>query len=141
MRKMLFPLLSILSIAVFSQNTGSVNGKITDKQTNEALPGATVTIKGTSVSVVAGNTGNFSFQNLNPGKIVLVVSYVGYQTVERDAFVSNERSTTVNIFLLINRIDQGRFFSSCNTAPYCAILILVKLSIRLMPYPFGFSSW
>ena len=60
MRKLILPLLfSIIPSIVFSQTAGSISGKITDKQTNEALPGATVTIKGTQTSTVTNNEGVF----------------------------------------------------------------------------------
>lgn len=97
MRKMILPLLfSIFSSAVFSQNTGSISGKITGKQTNEVLPGATVTIKGTSNSVITDNTGYFILQKINAGKIIIVISYVGYETIELTVDVANGRSTIVN---------------------------------------------
>ena len=69
MRKLILPLLfSIIPSIVFSQTAGSISGKITDKQTNEALPGATVTIKGTQISAVTNNEGYFIFQKVNVGK-------------------------------------------------------------------------
>lgn len=48
--------------------------------TGEPLPGATVSVKGTSRFVVTGANGQFSI-NASPGN-VLVFSYVGYQTKE-----------------------------------------------------------
>jgi iron complex outermembrane receptor protein len=83
MRKLILLLLfSIISSIIFSQTVGSISGKITDKQTNEALQGATVTIKGSLSSVVTNNEGIFRFQKVNVGKIILVISHVGYETTE-----------------------------------------------------------
>jgi iron complex outermembrane receptor protein len=83
MKKTLLPLLLVIfSNLSFSQSNGSVSGKVTDKQTNEALSAATVSIKGTAISAVTNNEGNFIIKNLKAGKIVLEISYVGYETIE-----------------------------------------------------------
>ena len=67
MKKTLLPLLLVIfSNLSFSQNNGSVNGKVTDKQTNDVLPGATVSIKGTAISAVTNNEGNFIIKKLKP---------------------------------------------------------------------------
>ncbi|HET6767544.1 MAG TPA: carboxypeptidase-like regulatory domain-containing protein, partial [Chitinophagaceae bacterium] len=83
MKKTLLPLLLVIfSNLSFSQSNGSVSGKVTDKQTNEALPGATVSVKGTAKSAVTNNEGNFIIKKLNSGNIILEISYVGYEAVE-----------------------------------------------------------
>ena len=103
MRKIsLLILLSILQTVLFSQTTGSISGKITDKQTNEALLGATVTTKGSLISAITNNEGYFIFQKVNTGKIILVISYVGYETIELIAEVSNGNTTTVNAALSLD---------------------------------------
>ena len=46
MRKLLMTLLLLIFYAtLFSQTTASLTGRVTDKQTNAGLPGATVIIK------------------------------------------------------------------------------------------------
>jgi iron complex outermembrane receptor protein len=87
---------------VFSQNTGSVNGKVTDKQTREALPAATVTIKGVSSSVITNNEGYFVFPKLNAGKVILVISYVGYEALELPVIVTDENTTIADAGLTID---------------------------------------
>ena len=89
MKKMILPLLLLaFSFDCFSQNNSSVTGIVTDMQTNEALPGATVTIKSTSVSVVTDNKGKFLLQKIGTGEIILVISYIGYETREMPIKVS-----------------------------------------------------
>src|SRR5258705_13056801 len=77
----LFFLMLTISVAVFSQKI-TINGRVTDKQTNEALARATITLKGTSTSTISDNLGNFKLSDLKPGNIVLIISYVGYETIE-----------------------------------------------------------
>lgn len=103
MGRLVFSLLIIaFHTAVFSQNTGSVNGKVTDKQTMEALPGATVTIKGVGSSVITNNEGYFVFQKLNAGKIILVISYVGYEELELPIVVTDGSTTIADAGLTLD---------------------------------------
>jgi TonB-dependent receptor len=62
--------------------TGTVKGKILDKDTKDALPGATILIKGTSVGAAADLNGVFSIPNAPSGEQTLVVSYIGYVSTE-----------------------------------------------------------
>ena len=60
--------------------TQEVTGTIVDEN-NTALPGASVIIKGTSKGAVADFDGNFTI-NVPDGATSLVVSYIGYKTME-----------------------------------------------------------
>lgn len=100
MKKTLLPLLLVIfSNLSFSQNNGTVSGKVTNKQTNEVLPGATVSIKGTAKSAVTNNEGNFIIKKLKPGKIILEISYVGYETVDTAVTITDGETTTANMGL------------------------------------------
>ena len=103
MKKTLLPLLlAIFSNLSFSQNSGSVSGMVTDKQTNEALSGATVSIKGTARSAVTNNEGNFIINQLNPGKVILMITFIGYETVELPVIIVAGGITTANASLIID---------------------------------------
>ena len=45
-------LFTLFSFSLFAQNTGSLNGRIIDSQSEQPLEGASVILKGTSVGVV-----------------------------------------------------------------------------------------
>lgn len=62
------------------QNTKKVKGKISDTG-GDPLPGATVQIKGSTKGVIADVDGNFEFDGVKSGD-VLVVSYIGMETKE-----------------------------------------------------------
>lgn len=61
---------------------GTVSGIVTDAQTNEALPGATVQIVGTNVGTVTNLSGEFSLR-ASEGEIELVISYIGFATINQ----------------------------------------------------------
>jgi len=58
----------------------SLSGKVTDLQTGEALPGATISILGQTAKVIADVKGKYQISNLPSGNYMLQVSYIGYQT-------------------------------------------------------------
>src|SRR5687768_13367761 len=101
MKELLFFLILIIFQEVlYSQKLISIRGKITDKQTAQVLPGATVTIKGSSISTVADDDGQFSFYKMDAGEIILVISYVGYETLElREIVPGNSNSIHVALSL------------------------------------------
>src|SRR6187551_2111552 len=74
-------LVQFFYLTAFSQSL-QVTGTVTNKSTNEPLPGATVSVKGGGGTVVTGTAGNFSIAAPKSGSI-LVVSYAGMTTLER----------------------------------------------------------
>ncbi len=59
--------------------TATIKGKVRDVDTKEALPGATIVVKGTSIGASTDLNGNFVIYNVTPGQCTLVISYVGYE--------------------------------------------------------------
>lgn len=88
----LFVLSSFLKVS--GQNF-SVKGQITNKKTGNALVGATINIKGSSINVISDASGNFSINSIVKGS-TLVISYVGMNTVEYKVVVE---SNNINIQL------------------------------------------
>jgi len=74
---------------VLLSQSGSVHGKITDKQTNEPLPGATVAIKGTSSFVITNSVGYYALPKLSVGQINLIISFIGYENLELTLLVDD----------------------------------------------------
>lgn len=63
---------------IVAQTSGGITGKVTDKATQEALFGANVMIKGTSLGGATDFDGTFLIRNVPVGKQILEVSYIGY---------------------------------------------------------------
>lgn len=93
-------LLSILSIQQALAQSSTVHGKVTDPD-GTPLSGATVQVKGSAVSALTNETGNFSI--VIPGiNTTLVVSYVGY--IEKEIVV---RSAGQAISVLLEPAATG----------------------------------
>ena len=97
-KKLSLLLCLITSILSYSQDTGSIVGKITDKDyNNEPLAFANVIIKGTTTGTTSDFDGIFGLENLAPGSYTLVFSFVGYETTEVSATVVAGKVTEVNV--------------------------------------------
>jgi len=90
-------LMSLVYSFAYSQ-TGTVQGKITDDK-GEALIGATVILKGTTVGTITDMDGNYSISALPAGENILDASYVGYQLISQTVNVPNGGTVTVNFIL------------------------------------------
>ncbi|MDP9048136.1 MAG: carboxypeptidase-like regulatory domain-containing protein, partial [Bacteroidota bacterium] len=71
----------IFAISVFAQK-GTFTGKVVD-ETSQPLPGATVVLKGTGQSTITDAKGMFVFPNTNQSAMTVVISFVGYDVMER----------------------------------------------------------
>ncbi|MCL5020392.1 MAG: TonB-dependent receptor, partial [Bacteroidetes bacterium] len=81
--------------------SGTLTGKVVDRESKVALPGATVLVKGTSIGAATDLNGKFTIHNVPSGEQTIVISYVGYtsatevvnvpanQTVEKDFLLSS----------------------------------------------------
>ena len=92
---------------LLSQKPGSVHGRITDRQTNEPLTGATVAIKGISTSVITNSTGYYTLRNVNAGHVNLIISYIGYYNLELTLLVNEDSISNGDAALnLVDRIGN-----------------------------------
>lgn len=78
------------------QQNQQVQGTIRDANTGETLPGATVTISGTTIGTITDVDGAFFLDVPEPETMILVVSYVGYMDEE----VPIEGRSIIDIALL-----------------------------------------
>lgn len=98
MRK--FIVLFVLFTTAFlnAQNTGSIVGKLTDKEyNNEPLAFANVLIKGTIKGTTSDMDGLYAFENLEAGTYTLQFSFVGYEAQEINTVVIAGKVTEVNV--------------------------------------------
>ncbi len=84
---------------VYASGSGILKGKIVDARTKEALPGANVLIKGTSVGASTDVNGNFIISNAPVGERVVVVTYVGYARTTKMVNIRSNETSTLTIYL------------------------------------------
>ena len=70
----------LFSCGILVAQERTVTGTVTDGESGETLPGASVVVKGTTTGTITGVNGDYSI-NVTDGS-VLVISFVGYATQE-----------------------------------------------------------
>ncbi|MCU0645045.1 MAG: carboxypeptidase-like regulatory domain-containing protein, partial [bacterium] len=61
---------------------GTIKGKVFDKDTKDALAGANVFVKGTNIGAAANLDGAYSIPNAPTGSLTILVTYIGYNSME-----------------------------------------------------------
>ncbi|MDP4282450.1 MAG: TonB-dependent receptor [Bacteroidota bacterium] len=84
----------LMPLLLFAQ-ARTITGTVTDGDTQESLPGATIVLKGSTAGTVSDINGKFSISIKDPANAILVFSFVGYTTLE----VPIESKTVINVTL------------------------------------------
>lgn len=84
------------------QQTHRLTGKVVDQQNGEAVIGASVMVKGTTIGTATDIDGNFALNV--PAKGTLVVSYVGYAT--REIALSGQKNIEVSLSASTESLDE-----------------------------------
>ncbi|MEO5569847.1 MAG: TonB-dependent receptor [Bacteroidia bacterium] len=95
MKKIYFLILMLLPCFVFAQI--SISGIVKDSSTGKLLPGASLMIENSFLTSVSDNDGKFILKNIKTGKNKITVSYIGYQTAEKE--IDAKEYTTVDFAL------------------------------------------
>jgi iron complex outermembrane receptor protein len=95
----------LASLFSFSQATNriSVTGKVTDAQTGDPLPGASILLAEVRVGAVTDSAGRYAFRNVPSGHHTIEVSYSGFTTLvtHRDIL-----ATTVQDFAIAPSVKE-----------------------------------
>ena len=67
--------------ALIAAGSGTIKGKIFDKDSKNPLPGANIVVKNTSLGASSDLDGNYIIHNVSAGEQSLTVSYIGYSAV------------------------------------------------------------
>jgi iron complex outermembrane receptor protein len=97
--KLIFQMLvlSLLANKVIAQNNLKVI--IKDKETTEALSGATIIVKGTSKGAIADITGIVEMPNIPNGQQTIAFSMIGYHTITQNFNFPLQTDSTIIIYL------------------------------------------
>ena len=104
---------SLLLITLANAQTKNTTGIVVDIENGEPLTGASIIVKGTQQGCISDRNGKLTFPQTLSEQQVLVVSYIGYQTVEVPV-----RRTIMEIRLRqnINELDEVQVQVAYGTA-------------------------
>jgi TonB-linked SusC/RagA family outer membrane protein len=77
----------MMSVMAFAQ-TGSIKGKVLD-ETSAPLPGAAVTIDGTTSGATTDANGNFTISGLKSGNVTVTAKFLGYLALKKTVTVGS----------------------------------------------------
>jgi TonB-dependent receptor len=98
MNKLLQILLPLLFCATIASAT-KLKGHVYDKQSGEALVGATVVLENTGKATTTGLDGSFELKDVNPGAATIRISYITYKTVTRQITILKEDNDHLKIYM------------------------------------------
>ena len=85
----------------------SINGKIVDENGDPAI-GSTISIKGTTLGTTVDISGNYQLNNIPNGTQTLVISFIGYKTINQTIIIgkNDQLSFNATIFPENKLLDQ-----------------------------------
>ena len=99
MKYLIISLNFILLISRLFAGMGEISGTVFDANTLQSLEGANITLDDSRYGTASDTTGKFYLKHIPTGNYVITVSYVGYKTVRKDVYISENRKTDLNIYL------------------------------------------
>jgi TonB-dependent receptor len=101
-------LLSIFMVqALLAQGSGTIKGRVVDRVSGDALPGAIVVVVNTSIGASTDLDGQFTLRFVPAGKQTLKASYIGYDPITREVTVT-ESATLEEEFRLLPHAIMGQ---------------------------------
>ncbi|WP_299527382.1 carboxypeptidase-like regulatory domain-containing protein, partial [uncultured Lutibacter sp.] len=100
-KKVSLCLFLLSQIVGFSQNIGTLKGKVIDIQTRASLPFVNVIVIGTDIGAISNENGDFVIKNVPLGYVKVQASFLGYSiAVSEDYLVTNDKNPYIFIELL-----------------------------------------
>ncbi len=107
-RLLVLALVALLLPCLALAQDGKLRGKVSDKETGDALIGATVTIEGSTLGAAADLNGDYIVLRLAPGTYTVKASYIGYAPVAiSNIKVSAGQTTTLDFKLPPASVEVG----------------------------------
>ena len=93
----------------FAQNSGSIKGKVIDKNTNEPLPYVNIIIKDNGKIITGAVTteeGNFTVNKLTLQKYTVEIQFIGYTTVVKNIDLTTESNLNLGTITISEDVSE-----------------------------------
>jgi iron complex outermembrane receptor protein len=94
-KKIQILLLLILPMGIMAQV--SLQGKVFDKSSGKPLSGASVILNNTFKATSTDASGTFSFNKIKSGKYLIKISFIGYETMEKNLEINENSNENFNL--------------------------------------------
>ncbi len=95
----LAPVIFFALVHLNAQTSVLVTGTITDAVTGKPLHGAAISLKGTDFGASSRHDGRFELSGMKEGSYTIVVSFIGYNTVEKRILTAEGQSLVLDFAL------------------------------------------
>lgn len=99
-------LLAILLPTMVMAQTGTIQGRVIDKNTGDGIAGANVVVVGTVLGAATDENGNFVIEEIPTGNVEVMVSVIGYTKISRNVKVT-AGITKLNFLLERETLELG----------------------------------
>lgn len=96
---MKYYLLLLLLVRIGWSQTGTLEGRVYDNSTQDALAGATLELLGTELGAISDDEGRFEIPDIPSGTYSLQVTYLGYQTLLKPQILIEGGTTQLSLGL------------------------------------------
>ncbi|WP_296382716.1 TonB-dependent receptor [Winogradskyella sp.] len=125
----------------YAQEKFTISGTLKDQSNGETLLGATIIIKGTSIGTTTNEYGFYSL-TVSKGNYVLVVSYLGYKTIEEKIDLNQNIKFNTELEEDARQLDEvvitaGESKKVNLRTPQMSVAKLSSKSIKKIPAAFG----
>ena len=137
-----FALLFILFTSIlYAQERHTISGIVKDASNGETLFGASVFLKNTSIGVLSNEYGFYSI-TATSGNYTLVISYLGYTSIEQEIDLSNEQKFDAELEVNSTQLKEVVITSDQSEVvnikkPQMSVLKLNAETIKQMPVVLG----
>ncbi len=109
MRKLFFGIViwGMLLPGLIAAQTGVIQGRVVDQESNQGIPGANVIVEGTVLGAASDANGSYKIADVSAGEVAVAITVVGYEKVVKTVKVSPEKTVTVNFELKTSVLQMG----------------------------------
>ncbi len=115
-----FGFFSLCLLQAFAQNTGTLNGSVKDKLTQEALVGVTIRLASANLGSSTDAEGNFRIAGIPPGSYNIEASYLGYAP-----------QTKYNVVITTGNANQLNFELELDSKSLGEVVVSENRSVRI----------
>lgn len=133
MRKAVF-ILAFLMTSMLAAQTYNASGRVIDTK-GEPIAFADLVLKGSTTGVTTDENGNFRIEGLHTGNHVLVVSFLGYKTIEEQIHIKDANLGQLAFVLSINPEMLDEIVVKGNLGQNLSVAKLGKAGIKSMDLP------
>jgi iron complex outermembrane receptor protein len=97
LKKLLTLAIAVLLMPLLTKAQFTLSGSVSEKTNQTILPGASILLKGTGKGATSDARGKYQLSNIKAGKYTLLVSYIGYETLQKQIEISSDETIDLNL--------------------------------------------